>query len=498
MRLSCSVRSKLIVALGVSYLGVLGIGSVAIFSLSQNLTAAQAVKDVRFPETQHINRLAIDAREMTDQVEKSVANATTAGLRVAETIRDSVRVQVAGLQADPRNREQSAELTEVLQALEETFDAGATRLSMVIDQDFAGIAPATQIYRAAAAGLDSLLHELEGSARSSLEAELDGMVFTSRRTMLTSIIIAGVMLPVLIGVLLILVRSINRPLTQALEFLNKLADQLVNASSGVSTSAHTAREGNVEQSSSLHETRGALEELTQGARQNADTTQEADASMKEAHDAAEKSRLAIDRLTASVSKIQDASSETGRIIKTIDEIAFQTNLLALNAAVEAARAGESGRGFAVVAEEVRRLAKRSSEAARNTGDLVDASQRHAQGGVEATAEAVEVVNSVIRGIEIQADHLGALNEATHREVASIETIHNRVERAERVVEQNTRAVEESNETADKLHELAVSLKMDVIPVVTRIVRGACEIDHQTLKQREETRQEVRPPVDRAA
>src|SRR6202012_5871046 len=101
----------------------------------------------------------------------------------------------------------------------------------------------------------------------------------------------------------------------------------------------------------------------------------------EAQSAANKGNMAMDRMSQAIDQIQKSAGETGKIIKVIDEIAFQTNLLALNAAVEAARAGEAGKGFAVVAEEVRNLAMRSAEAAKNTSALIEGSVNNAKNGV---------------------------------------------------------------------------------------------------------------------
>ena len=121
-------------------------------------------------------------------------------------------------------------------------------------------------------------------------------------------------------------------------------------------------------------------------RQSADNTQKASSLMEETKSQLGSAVEAMKRMTKAIDQIKTSSSDTAKIIKTIDEIAFQTNLLALNAAVEAARAGEAGKGFAVVAEEVRNLARRSAEAAKNTADLIEGAQRNADVGVAITTE----------------------------------------------------------------------------------------------------------------
>ena len=117
-------------------------------------------------------------------------------------------------------------------------------------------------------------------------------------------------------------------------------------------------------------------------KQNADNASQANSLASEAkHGRGDRRNEAMNRMTEAIDEIKKSADETAKIIKTIDEIAFQTNLLALNAAVEAARAGEAGKGFAVVAEEVRNLALRSAEAAKNTADLIEGSVKNAENGV---------------------------------------------------------------------------------------------------------------------
>src|SRR6202007_792051 len=136
----------------------------------------------------------------------------------------------------------------------------------------------------------------------------------------------------------------------------------------------------------LEETTSALAEMSAMTKKNAETAQQAASLCAEAKSSADKSNQAMGRMSSAIADIQQSASETAKIIKVIDEIAFQTNLLALNAAVEAARAGEAGKGFAVVAEEVRNLAMRSSEAAKNTSAMIEESVQNSRNGVAIAGE----------------------------------------------------------------------------------------------------------------
>ncbi|MDA3835298.1 MAG: methyl-accepting chemotaxis protein, partial [Spirochaetales bacterium] len=149
------------------------------------------------------------------------------------------------------------------------------------------------------------------------------------------------------------------------------ASQVASASSQVSSASRSLAEGSSEQAAAIEETSSSLEEMSSMTKQNADNASQADSLMKETSRVVSDANSSMTKLTTSMEEISEASDETRKVVKTIDEIAFQTNLLALNASVEAARAGEAGAGFAVVAAEVRNLALRSADAAKNTADLIE-------------------------------------------------------------------------------------------------------------------------------
>ncbi len=158
----------------------------------------------------------------------------------------------------------------------------------------------------------------------------------------------------------------------------------------------------------------------------------------------------MERMSAAIDDIQKSSEETSKIVKTIDEIAFQTNLLALNAAVEAARAGDAGKGFAVVAEEVRNLAQRSAEAAKNTADMIQEAVKNSEGGVAISQEVTEGFQEITDGIAKVNSLVAEIAAASNEQAQGIEQINTAVAQTDQVTQQNAANAEESASAAEEI------------------------------------------------
>jgi methyl-accepting chemotaxis protein len=265
--------------------------------------------------------------------------------------------------------------------------------------------------------------------------------------------------------------SLTRPITRVIESLKKTANEVSDASNQISRSSQRLAEGAGEQASSIEETSSSLEELASMTKQNADNAHQADILIKETGGTVDEVSRKLEQMTVAVNDISKNSEETRKIVKTIDEIAFQTNLLALNAAVEAARAGEAGAGFAVVAEEVRTLAIRSAEAAKNTNDLIGITAKSAREGTELNTDVNEAFTKNAEMVEKTSHLVGEIAGASQEQAQGIEQINRAVAEMDKVTQQNAANAEESASASEEMNSQAEGLK-DVVGGLMALMGGS--------------------------
>jgi len=273
------------------------------------------------------------------------------------------------------------------------------------------------------------------------------------------------------------VAQLLRALQRMNESLNRIVSDVRQASDSIATGSSQIATGNVdlsqrteEQASNLQQTAASMEQLTSTVKNNADTARQATQLASSASVVAEQGGAVVARVVETMQQIQGSSRRIADIIGVIDGIAFQTNILALNAAVEAARAGEQGRGFAVVAGEVRTLAQRSAQAAREIKTLIGESVERVETGGELVGDAGRTMSDIVAQVKRVSDLIGEISAASGEQTAGISQIGDAVAQLDQVTQQNAALVEESTAASESLRHQAVRLAQAV--AVFRVAEGA--------------------------
>ncbi|MFH1034744.1 MAG: methyl-accepting chemotaxis protein [Pseudomonadota bacterium] len=289
----------------------------------------------------------------------------------------------------------------------------------------------------------------------------------------TRVAIGGmVVASLLLGGLLawLITRGITRPVRRVIASLDRGAQEISSAAGQVSTSSQNLAQGASEQASSMEETAASLEELAAMVGRNADHARQADGLMVQARELLGRTGQAMTQLTESMREINQAGQETGKIIKTIDEIAFQTNLLALNAAVEAARAGEAGAGFAVVADEVRNLALRAAEAAKNTTGLIENTIAKTRSGAELVTRAGQAFGEVTDSVTKVSELVTEISAASSEQSLGIGQLNTAMTQIDKVTQNSAASSEESAAASEELSSQARTMR-DVVEELVSLVEG---------------------------
>ena len=302
--------------------------------------------------------------------------------------------------------------------------------------------------------LARLTSELERTAAERADALLAHVDTATRVLWMAG---GGVVSFVLLGGFL-MAHGLTRRIKHAILGMGATADSLTRASSQVASSSHALAESASEQAASLTQASGSLARVSGMTRQNADHAGSADIAMEETRGILDAGQETMRRLAGAMQEIRTASAETSEIARTIEGIAAQTNLLALNAAVEAARAGEVGRGFAVVAEEVRELARKASEAARNTTNMIDLSVAKVEKGVKVAEEAVRAMRTGTEVSERARSLVTEIATASREQATDTEQVSVAVVQMEASTQDYAANAQESAASAEELRGYATRLR----------------------------------------
>ena len=360
---------------------------------------------------------------------------------------------------------------ETLPILQETLTQ-LDKLKTEAEHGLTGMNQASAIFttksKPALQEIQTLLGKIGENTHHVAQSQNQALQTRATSTRLAVGVVSGI--AVAIGLLLavFIARSIIKVLSRVVAGLDEGADQVNDASGQVASASQQLAEGASEQASSLEETSGALEEMAAMTRTNAGNAKEANERASQAGQAANEVDKTVAKLNEAMSAISESSGQISKIIKVIEEIAFQTNLLALNAAVEAARAGEHGKGFAVVADEVRNLAQRAAQAAKETNTLIEDSVNRSRQGTEVVGEVGNALTRIVEDVGKVTDLVKGISQASQEQAQGVEQVNTAVSQMDKVTQQNASGAEESAAAAEQLSAQAQAVKALVNEMVTLV------------------------------
>ena len=264
------------------------------------------------------------------------------------------------------------------------------------------------------------------------------------------------------------IREMNKYLSVTLAHINEASDQVASGSDQVSSGAQGLSQGATEQASAVQQLADSINDISEQVKKTSENAKMASDQVESAGADLQISNQKMEEMISAMSEISDRSGEIGKIIKTIEDIAFQTNILALNAAVEAARAGSAGKGFAVVADEVRNLASKSAEAAQNTTLLIEGSMQAVENGTKIAGSTAEALLSTVESTKNAVELVSKITMAAQQQANSIQEITQGMDQISSVVQTNSATAEESAAASEELSSQSQMLKELTSRFVLRI------------------------------
>jgi methyl-accepting chemotaxis protein len=457
------------------------------------------VSSVDYPLLEHLKSLSTEVQGTTDEFNAAVAEGEKKKLADASARADRVRRIIGEIGALPGEKEFAAR---VLGEFDGYFDPAMKVARAMLYAEAGDTKDPMAAMQSAIRELNGDLEKATQRASNGFTASLDGAQANIRSTLMAMVIAAVVVVVVLVLVSWLIVRAIWSQLGGEPEYARKIVQEIargnlavpIDVASGASNSQLAALQqmqgalselisnirqsaGSVrqsageiaagmtelssrtdEQASSLEETASNMEQLTATVKQNAEHAVKARGLAQTSTQVATRGGQVVAQVVSTMDQINESSAQIANIVSVIDAIAFQTNILALNAAVEAARAGEQGRGFAVVAAEVRSLAQRSAESAREIKGLISASVGKVDQGRKLVSDAGSTMTEVVGSINDVASMVKEISTASVEQSSGISEMGRAVTQIEGVTQQNAALVGETSAAAQSMSEQARMLE----------------------------------------
>lgn len=472
-----TIKQKLFTLVGTSFIMLIVVGLIGYYYIADGARKMNSFYNQAFTANQELAVIRLNVlNNVIETNEYKVANTAKRAALKAQILKnyDTIQENVEAYKKHDLNGDEQANLDKLVA---EASTCKQFRLATLGLYDSirpggtsATIASNDVKLRIVRQNLMDLLNKMGDSA----DAKGDSLAASNNKDTKFATIAILITLTVSVIILLALgfaiIEMITKPIKHAIDSLSSGSDEVSSAASQVASASQALAEGASEQAAAVQETSSTLEETSSMVHQNRENTQQAAVLAKQTKQYADQSNSEMLKMSSSMTNLKNSSNEIAKIIKVIDEIAFQTNILSLNAAVEAARAGDAGKGFAVVAEEVRNLAQRSAQAAKDTTVIIESNIDLSENSVNIAKAVKDSVESIAEQANKVSDLLEEISVATNEQAQGVEQINKAVSQMEMALQSNAATADQSASASRSLQEQAINVR-DIVDSLVALVDG---------------------------